>query len=259
MKGGNEMRTVFTAYVSQPWTIENGYLKSPVTIAVEGVHFGSMGPIYWAAHILEQSIPLWEGVPVVINHPMVNGQYVSVIETPNESIGIVTRPYYDPVKKALKAEIEIPANHPKAGEIQQTREVSMGIFSTERYEAGQWNGESYHACALRMEPDHLAILPNEKGACSWEKGCGIRNNAALQALRGAAMTFVTNLTGGSTMKESPLMPPGTGTKEKIDYNKIQKEAADRDILLPTGMNRRSQSEKQTWNGQGEKPLLPTGL
>ena len=44
-----------TAYVIQPWTIANGMMKAPVTLVTEGVHFGSNGAIYWAAHILQEN------------------------------------------------------------------------------------------------------------------------------------------------------------------------------------------------------------
>ena len=42
----------------------------------------------------------------------------------------------------------------------------------------QWNGEMYSGTMLEYIPDHLAILPDKSGACSWEDGCGIRLNSA---------------------------------------------------------------------------------
>jgi hypothetical protein len=44
-------------------------------------------------------------------------------------------------------------------------------------QAGQWNSEQYSASIVDMIPDHLALLPNSTGACSWDDGCGLRANA----------------------------------------------------------------------------------
>ena len=235
-------RQTFAAYVTAPWRVQDGKLIAPVVIAVEGVHVGSMGAIYWAGHILKQSVSQWENIPVVVNHPQINGRYVSVQETPNEVIGIVTRPHYDSAKKALKAEIEIPINHPRVSEIQQAREVSMGIFSTERYESGTWNGESYHACAIGMEPDHLAILPGPwaRGACSFSDGCGLRTNSAADEIREILAIGITNYInnlnekGGSIMDHEvePLLPPGIGRqKRETDHSKAQRDAEAREFYF----------------------------
>jgi len=56
-------------------------------------------------------------------------------------------------------------------------EVSVGVFSDEEVEQGEWNGEQYMAIAKGLRPDHLAILPDMIGACSIEDGCGIRLNS----------------------------------------------------------------------------------
>jgi len=41
---------------------------------------------------------------------------------------------------------------------------------------GDWNEEHYIAIAHNHRPDHLALLPGGRGACSVEDGCGIRVN-----------------------------------------------------------------------------------
>jgi Uncharacterized protein conserved in bacteria (DUF2213) len=265
-------REVLKAYVLQPWKIENGQLKAPVTIAVEGVHFGSNGPIYWAGHILEENAHKWEGVPVSLDHPMAAGVPVSInhsSETRSSIIGLVKNPRFDPVKKAIKAEIHISANHPKAGAIQSIKEVSMGVFSDEIYTPGEFQGEQYSACSITMQPDHLALLPEDQGACSWGDGCGIRNNsqskAFKEAVREAAQNhFKSLIQGGQTMYENevkPLLPPGVGKKEEIDYSKNQEEADRRGVLLPTELNRNPETKNENWTGGADEiqPLLPPGM
>jgi len=56
-------------------------------------------------------------------------------------------------------------------------EVSLGCFTDPSAEEGDFNGEHYDAIAHNHRPDHLALLPGGKGACSWEDGCGVRNQA----------------------------------------------------------------------------------
>jgi hypothetical protein len=192
-------RTTIQVCVEHPWREENGLLKAPVVMMVEGVHHGSFGPIYWPAHVLQQSARKWNGVPVTIDHPKdFDGNPVPVQSDPTAIIGTVQRARFDSGRKAMKAEIQVPANHPRRSEIEQIREVSVGVFSDETYTPGSFNGEDYIACAIRQDPDHLALLPEVKGACSWEDGCGIRAYESNQRLAEA----IHVLTGGNKMNET---------------------------------------------------------
>ena len=58
----------------------------------------------------------------------------------------------------------------------QPLDVSTGLWFAQEEKEGEWNGEPYYAIARHYKPDHLAFLPNEKGACSWKDGCGVRAN-----------------------------------------------------------------------------------
>lgn len=51
-------------------------------------------------------------------------------------------------------------------------EVSTGYWHDGRQQAGSVNGERYKEVQRSLLPDHLAILPNERGACSVKDGCG---------------------------------------------------------------------------------------
>jgi hypothetical protein len=55
-------------------------------------------------------------------------------------------------------------------------EVSTGIFFDIEDVAGNWDGEDYDYIARNMRPDHLALLPEGQGACSYKDGCGVRAN-----------------------------------------------------------------------------------
>jgi hypothetical protein len=53
-----------------------------------------------------------------------------------------------------------------------TLEVSTGYYHIPVDESGEFNGDDFDQRQTNLMPDHLALLPNEKGACSWEDGCG---------------------------------------------------------------------------------------
>lgn len=57
-------------------------------------------------------------------------------------------------------------------------DVSTGYFHLPLDRQGRYNGESYEVEQVDLLPDHLALLPNERGACSWADGCGAPYPAA---------------------------------------------------------------------------------
>lgn len=55
-------------------------------------------------------------------------------------------------------------------------DVSIGVLAHSEKTEGTFNNENYVGIVQSHEPDHLALLPDEVGACSWDDGCGIRNS-----------------------------------------------------------------------------------
>jgi len=161
------------------------YLVVPVIMMVEGVHHGSHGAVLHTAEELGKFPASWDGIPVTLGHPKVDGQYVSA-NTPeilkDWAIGTIFNTRMD--GKDLKAEAWIDetkliAFSPKTatrinnGEI---IEVSIGVFSDEDIIEGFYGIEQYSAIAKNHRPNHLALLPDEVGACSIMDGCGLRVN-----------------------------------------------------------------------------------
>lgn len=161
------------------------YLVVPVTMMVEGVHSGSHGPILHLAEELGRYPESWDGIPVTIGHPRVGSQYVSANSPAvlaDWAVGRIFNTRMD--GDALRAEAwccvedlervsEDTLEMINNGEI---IEVSVGVFSDEEDTTGTWNTENYNAIARNHRPNHLALLPDEVGACSIEDGCGIRVN-----------------------------------------------------------------------------------
>jgi hypothetical protein len=170
-----------SGYTTIPTTDGAGVMV-PVVMMVEGVHNGSGGALYYSPEVLGSNISDWEGKPVVIEHPKDGaGTFISAEGLP--AVGEVRNARMDDGK--LKADAYLSYDQLKVLS-QETLdrinanaplEVSVGTFSSREDTPGDWNGEDYTGSVLDMLPDHLALLPNEPGACSNDDGCGIRVNS----------------------------------------------------------------------------------
>lgn len=175
------------AYTAEVREIEgNRQLIVPVTMMVEGVHNGSGGPLFYPLEELANSSTTWENTPVVINHPEdENGNPLSASDNrvvENEIIGRVRNPYMDNNKlraevwideKLLKSLSQSTYNYIIDG---RPMDVSIGVQAENDTVQGDWNNEHYEGIARNYTPDHLALLPEAVGACSWDDGCGLRIN-----------------------------------------------------------------------------------
>lgn len=180
-------KTASTAYSIQRKVVDKvTYLVVPVVMMVEGVHSGSRGAVYHSIEELGKSPESWNGIPVTIYHPQKDGNFISANSPEVPNVGRVYNAHVDGDK--LKGEVwcieqKLIANSPTTlAYLQQGKplEVSVGVFTEEEViEEQEWNGEAYSVIAKNHHPDHLALLPGEKGACSWEDGCGIRVNSKL--------------------------------------------------------------------------------
>jgi hypothetical protein len=163
--------------------IENSttYLVVPVVMMREGVHNGSGGHGFYSAEALAETPSDWDGFPVVVNHPTEDGQYISAASEDVVKVGKIVNAHYD---DGLKAEAWLDVKQLEAvspttlAKIRQGHpiDVSIGSFNAVSYTEGEWNDEVYEYTVEHILPDHLALLPDEQGACSWEDGCGVRVN-----------------------------------------------------------------------------------
>lgn len=155
----------------------------PVVAIVEGVLNGALV----TAQEFGKFAAAWEGVPVPVYHPQLNGQHVSsslpqIIESSvigrfhnvavkaNKLVGELWIDTAAAIKKGFSAVI----NSFKAGEVM---EVSTAYFADTEPQAGEFNGVSYSGIHHNLRPDHLAVLPGETGACSVADGCGTFQNS----------------------------------------------------------------------------------
>jgi hypothetical protein len=157
------------------------HLVVPVVMMTEGVHNG----IYHSIEELGKYAHTWNGIPVTVNHPRVNGTHVSANEPTileNYQVGAVFHSYVEDNK--LKGEVWLDEERLRTVSpaaftyilAKKPMDVSLGITSDYETREGEWNGEHYDRVAINDRPDHLALLPNGTGACSWDDGAGIRVN-----------------------------------------------------------------------------------
>ena len=159
----------------------------PVTFLVEGVHCGSFGCLYYDRELLQNTAHQWNGVPVPVIHPYdTNGDPLPTCNDPavinRQNVGRLFN--VRSIRNKLKGELWFDVERLKAVDIElynrvkdgEMIEVSTGLTLHQiTQDGGIWNNENYEAQTVAYHADHLAVLPNQRGACSLEDGCGIRN------------------------------------------------------------------------------------
>jgi hypothetical protein len=156
------------------------YLVAPVVALRAGVVNGKLV----SREELAACVAAWSGSVVTLGHPQANGEYVSANTPDTWALGAPGQLWNAHVDNdALKGDLWLdvekstqlgePAttiiNRLRAG---QPLEVSTGYFADQEPSAGVWNGIAYQAITRHIRPDHLALLPDTVGACSWQDGCG---------------------------------------------------------------------------------------
>jgi len=181
----------------------------PAVLLVEGVHSGvGAGPLYYSSDVLEKYANVWNKAPITVGHPKDDdGQYVPC-DTPEVyercTVGNVFNSRYadNKIKADLyintaKIEEQAPNFINDVLSYKNKGEISTGVVAVVDMEGGTWNGEDYEGTVTEIRGDHLALLPNDKGACSTSDGCGLlRNQAAKEddnIIKGMIKHFLSGL------------------------------------------------------------------
>lgn len=162
------------------------YLVVPVIAIREGVLNGEFVP----AEEIGVYVEAWNGIPAPLGHPQVDGTYVSantpdlVAQAPGRFWNASFRDnalhgeiWLDVARcEELGGDALVALQRFDAGE---RVELSTAYWRDEEPGQGSYGGKPYGSTGRNLRPDHLAILLHERGACSWEDGCGgPRVNAA---------------------------------------------------------------------------------
>lgn len=163
----------------------------------------------------------WNGRAVPIRHPKANGLFVSanspaILSEFNVGYFFNARTEPHPLGAKLAGEMWIDLERAQsipdaAGVVERlnngdTIEVSTAYFCMIRDETGTYNGEAYNGVQFDIKPDHVAILPDQEGACSIADGCGVgRTNSE----EGEDAEPVANLDGAASAMVAVHLSPAT--------------------------------------------------
>ena len=165
------------------------YLVAPLTLIVPGVLKGSEGPLMYEEEDITENLDSWNNIPIVVDHPTGdNGAPVSARRPDilnDVGIGFVFNAQYDGKLIAegwFDVEQTRNIDHRILDAVRsgKSMEVSTGLFTKNEPapESATHNGKSFSAYARKHRPDHLAILPDQVGACSIGAGCGLNVNSS---------------------------------------------------------------------------------
>lgn len=195
------------------------FIVAPVAMITAGVHNGSGGPLLYEEADIKRAVPAWNMKPIVVYHPQINSMGISAADPDvleKQQVGMVLNTTYTNGKLRAEAWIEearAQAVDPRvldALENNRMMEVSTGLYTDNEPAVGTWNaggttGKEYTAIARNHQPDHLAILPDQIGACSIADGAGLLQlNAAAAGFEGAEVMQVARRIVGNAMSHSNL-------------------------------------------------------
>ena len=157
------------------------YVVFPVVPIREGVLNGH----FVSSREIERSTPGWNGRPLTLGHPkdQDSGDYVTA-NSPGawEQYGIgwvfsagfvdgrmVAEGWIDKARIAALGRDDLIDGLLTGVHM----DVSTGYFCDVVQKDGVFKGDKFNGAQSGIVPDHLALLPNERGACSWDDGCGI--------------------------------------------------------------------------------------
>lgn len=196
----NQGQTLNAASARREYLNGREHLVVPMTMIVPGVLNGSKGKLFYPKEEITRDPKSWDGVVITHNHPSRNGVNISANDLhpqAAERIGVVRNPS---AKDKLRAEAWIDVQKADAIDPRilnavrkgQAMEISTGLYTDNEKSAGDWKGKPYDYIARNYRPDHLAILPDQRGACSLQDGCGLGVNQMTLNTEVLAEEYVVN-------------------------------------------------------------------
>ncbi len=138
----------------------------------------------YTAEATENSVSAWNGRAFLVYHPNEKGSANTPHTFNTQQVGIIFNARIE--DGFLKADVHIDIEKAMATnsgrkfikyiEKNKHMDVSTGMKVSRRYSPGNYNGKPYTFVINSFEPDHLAVLPDKKGASSWYDGAGFNRN-----------------------------------------------------------------------------------
>jgi hypothetical protein len=164
------------------------YIVAPMTSIVTGVLHGSKGSLFYPQEETTRNIGSWDGVPLTAYHPsdpmtnqplsarekgVIDRQGIGWVRNTKWKGKLVHEGWFN-VAKTKKVDNRIYEALVK----NKPMELSTGLYTENEVAPpnANYNGKSYDYIARDYRPDHVAILPDQIGACSVNDGCGLNIN-----------------------------------------------------------------------------------
>ncbi len=206
------------------------YLVCPTTLIVPGVLAGNHGPLLYPPETVRREASAWDGLPQVVEHPVRNGRSISASHPSVRRFGLLDRSRIVNGKLQADALLDIDVFSRERPDLLtriergERLEVSTGLFD-EREEAppgATYNGQWYTAIVRRIRPDHLALLPSTRGACSIRDGCGLNvNHYSAREVVAALNNYATRHEGRNAMRTNMGEPIGIPEIDWAEYSPLR--------------------------------------
>lgn len=215
------------------------HLVAPATLVREMVLKGEFLP----ADEIEATRLAWNAKPGTINHPVdedgnfvpasspdqLEAHSVGQLFNINASTGQLKGEVWIDKERSSQVAEELDATDPVEMLLDgETVEGSVGYYY-ERFAAdGKHDGQEFDAVQVNIQPDHYALLPDSKGECSIDDGCGIGRNE-VSALRSPVRALY------NSAEKFGIKTPAFGVNEckcnMVDIERLVEETAfDRETL-----------------------------
>lgn len=169
------------------------HIVVPVVMLMEGVVWPvtSDEPEFVPASTLAVAPAQWDGSPVLINHPAMEGervngndprilesmQFGTIFGTGVTNKKLHTEAWLDP-ERAEQVGPKAMRYLERLQDPNDQIEVSVGVFVVGVAKEGEYKGQPYKFVWKEAYRDHLAFLPEgTEGACNAEMGCGAMRQA----------------------------------------------------------------------------------
>jgi hypothetical protein len=220
------------------------HIVAPLTMIRPGVLHGSKGPLLYPAEEISRNHEAWNGMPIVVYHPDAGMSARDPRIADRTQIGRVFNARITD-NGTLKAEgwfdVEdtrrVDPRVLRALESGQPLELSTGLYTDNEpaQNGASYKGRPYDYIARNYKPDHLAVLPDQVGACSIQDGCGVLVNS---------YPYDEEIT--MCERTDVLVPPTMNFEPDAEQTATRPEAeivqscscghADGDLLVPPTLN-----------------------
>lgn len=155
--------------------------RIPIAMLEEGVLNGSKGPVFYPEDENKKWASVWNHKPIVVYHPRINGKDVSActVDVLNTSkVGVMLDTFHDNKLRTFgyvdkERADKIDPRIRETIEKNESMEVSTGLHLDFKQGEGKFGEKKYELTACNYRPDHLALLPDCKGAYSIADGGGM--------------------------------------------------------------------------------------